>query len=223
MVVKKQLAEKMDNNRIPIKTIERLSLYRRILRQQNEEGVEYLYSYQLAELVHKKPAQVRRDLSYLKELASTVKGYRIAELIRELGSILDAGGMQRMALVGIGHLGKAFINFFKGRGRNLEIVAAFDIDPEKIGRVVNGCRCYAMHELTAVAAKKKIVIGIIAVPETAARGVCNLLQEAGITAIINAAPVPLERNDNIFVTNLDLTTFFEKAAYFAYSHRKEIL
>jgi redox-sensing transcriptional repressor len=204
--------------KIPIKTIERLSLYRRILRQQAEAGMEYMYSHQLAELVHKKPAQVRRDISYLEEITSTSKGYRIDELIRNLGFVLDAGGIQHMALVGIGHMGKAFINFFKGRGKNLKIIAAFDIDPEKINRVVNGCRCYHMDDLEEVVAREGIDIGIITVPEAKAREVYERMIRAGITAMINAAPVPLESTEEVFVTNLDLTTFFEKAVYFAYTH-----
>jgi redox-sensing transcriptional repressor len=202
---------------IPIKTIERLSLYRRIIKTQLDMGNKYIFSYNLAELANRKPSQVRKDLSFLS-ITSSSKGYNIKDLINEISGILDSSEIQRMALVGIGNMGKALINFFKGRGRNLKISAAFDIDNEKINRVFNGCRCYHVDRFGEVVSTRNISIGIITVPENTAQDVCDLMTDSGIKAIVNIAPVPLKAPDNIYIENLDFTMFFEKTAYYSKSN-----
>jgi redox-sensing transcriptional repressor len=202
---------------IPIKTIERLSLYRRIIKTQLDMGNKYIFSYNLAELANRKPSQVRKDLSFLS-ITSSSKGYNIKDIINENSGILDSTDIQRMDLVGIGNMGKALINFFKGRGRNLKISAAFDIDNEKINRVFNGCRCYHVDRFGEVVSTRNISIGIITVPENTAQDVCDLMTDSGIKAIVNIAPVPLKAPDNIYIENLDFTMFFEKTAYYSKSN-----
>lgn len=204
---------------IPMKTIERLSLYRRIVKSKFDQGNKYIYSYNLAELANRKPTQVRKDLSFVN-ITSTSQGYNIKDLIAEIGKVLDSSDIQQMALVGIGNMGKALINFFKGRGKNLKISAAFDIDDEKINRVFNGCRCYHVNEFKEVVNNKKISIGIITVPENNAQEIGDLMAESGIKAIVNVAPVPLKVPDDIYIENLDFTMFFEKTAYYSKTTEK---
>ena len=200
---------------IPTKTIERLSLYRRIIKMQIESGNDYIFSYNLAELANRKASQVRKDLSFLKNISSTSNGYDTKELMRHISRILDSNEIQKMAIVGTGNMGKALINFFKGRGKNLKISAAFDVEEEKINRVINGCRCFHVERFKEVVQLKKISIGIITVPESFAQNICDLMIDSGIKAIINVAPVPLKAPENIYIENLDFTMFFEKTAYHA--------
>jgi len=205
----------MKKNSIPSKTIERLSLYRRILKNELSNNKEYIFSYDLAALAQCKPDLIRRDLMYLKEVFSTKKGYRIDYLINNIGLILDSQEKQKMAVIGIGNIGRALINFFKGRMKNLEIAAAFDVDKEKTERVISGCRCYHIDSLSKIIKKENITIGIITVPESEAQLISELLINAGIKGIVNIAPVPIKDTPGVYVENLDLTTYFEKTAYFA--------
>ena len=211
----------MSGSEIPIKTIERLSLYRRILQKELEKNKEYIFSYDLASLAHRKPDQIRRDLMALKATVSTKKGYRIADLIDSMNQFLGSEEKQKMALVGVGNLGHALINFFKGRIEHLEIAACFDVDMAKVNRVISGCRCYHIDELKDVVKKEGITIGIITAPEGSAETSADRLIRAGVSAIINFAPAPLKSTHNVHIENLDLTTFFEKTAYFAKIHNQE--
>jgi redox-sensing transcriptional repressor len=200
---------------IPVKTIERLSLYRRILKEELAKNNEFIYSHDLADLTNKNSAQIRRDLMYLDKLTSTQKGYYTTEIIEKIDKLLDSSDMQKMAIIGVGNMGKALINFFKGRGKNLSITACFEIDPDKIGRIISGCRCYSIDDLEKIIKQKKITIGIIAVPELKAQKTADLLIKAEIKAIVNIAPVPIKVPESVYVENVDLTSSFEKTAYFA--------
>ncbi|MBN1699966.1 MAG: redox-sensing transcriptional repressor Rex [Spirochaetales bacterium] len=205
----------MKSTDIPIKTIERLSLYRRILRELLEKGEEYIFSYRLAVLADKKASQVRRDFMVLNQFASPQKGYAVRELIECISGLLDSGEKLKMAIVGIGNMGRAFINYFKGRGKNLEITAGFDNDDRKNNRVINGCRIYPVEKMKEILRKEKIRIGIITVPEDRAQNIAEELIQSGIKAIVNVAPVPIKSPADVHIENLDLTSVFEKTAYFA--------
>ena len=97
----------------------------------------------------------------------------------------------------------------------MSITACFKIDPDKIGRIISGCRCYSIDELEKIIKQKKITIGIITVPELKAQKIADLLVDIGIKAIVNIAPVPIKVPESIYVENVDLTSSFEKTAYFA--------
>ena len=205
----------MKNNNVSNKTIERLSLYRRILKKELLNNNQFVFSYDLANLANCKADQVRRDLMHLEKNISTKKGYKIKDLITNIDVLLDSDDIQKMAVVGIGNMGRALIQYFKKRMKNLEISAGFDIDKNRIDRVIAGCRCYHIDKMEDIVRKMNIVIGVITVPETDAQQTTDKLVKCGIKAIINFAPVPVKTPAHIYAENLDLTTFFEKTAYFA--------
>ncbi len=197
------------------KTVERLSLYRRILCQLRAEGRESILSHELAALLHGKAAQVRRDFMQLGYSGVPNSGYNVRRLIESISDLLDSPRMQGAALVGLGHLGLAILSHFSGRWRQLAIRAAFDTDPAKVNRTHHGCRCYAMDDLAPVVREQNIDIGVIAVPAEQAQGVAEALCRAGISGILNFAPVRLRLPDTVYVDTVDLTMSLEKVAYFA--------
>ena len=152
----------------PFKTVGRLSLYRRLLREHGTGGNEYIYSHELAALARTTAAQVRRDVMNLGVLGNPAKGYRVDDLLQALGELLNGSEPQRFGLAGAGNLGRALLAFFANRGPDFSIAAAFDVDPGKVGRVVHGCRCYSLAEMEEVVARESITMGIVAVPA----GVC---------------------------------------------------
>jgi redox-sensing transcriptional repressor len=158
------------------KTIGRLSLYRRLLGGLEVSGVKHLYSHDLANMAGVTAAQVRRDVMAVGYSGSPTKGYDVVELGKSIGAFLDGVGTQGVALVGIGNLGRAILAFFAGRRPNLAIVAAFDRDPGKTGRVVQGCRCFLAEDMPRVVKELKITAGIIAVPASEAQVVADQLE-----------------------------------------------
>ena len=202
-------------NPVSDKTIGRLSLYRRILRDVQGIGRSHIFSHELAALAGCTSAQVRRDIMSLGSMGSPAKGYEIEDLIGGIGRILDADEVQKVALAGVGNLGRAILAYFAGRSRQFAIVAAFDADPAKVNRVIHGCRCYPAEQLRDVVQAEGIRVGIIAVPEDAAQSVASAFCEAGVCGLMNFAPVPLRTPAGVYVENLDVMTALERIAYFA--------
>ena len=196
------------------KVVGRLSLYRRLLLRFQVDQLN-IYSHELATLAGVSAAQVRRDIMTIGYEGSPNKGYNRQHLIESIGSYLDDPHGQRLALVGVGHLGRAALNYFSGKRPNLTIAAAFDSDPGRTGRVIHGTRCYPIESMVDVVREKDITVGIIAVPANAANDVAEKLVEGGVRGIVNFAPVSLNVPENVYVTDLDITTTFETTAYFA--------
>ncbi|MCD4824923.1 MAG: redox-sensing transcriptional repressor Rex [Phycisphaerae bacterium] len=197
------------------RTVGRLTLYRRLLNEQVAGGVENLRSHQLAARAGVTAVQVRRDLMQIGYDGSPKRGYDVKKLLESLRHFLDEPGGQRVALLGVGNLGRALLSYFIGRRPHLSIVAAFDTDPQLSGRVIYGCRCHPLDELEDVLKAQDITVAIVAVPAVAAQELADRLVQNGVKGILNFAPIPLAVPSEIFVENIDLTMSLEKVAYFS--------
>ena len=193
----------------------RLSLYRRLLRALEHREVKNIFSHELAAQARVTAAQVRRDVMQLGFSGSPARGYAVKGLIQCIAEALDNSQGERVALVGIGNLGRAIMAYFAGRRPNLSIVAAFDREPAKVNRVVHGVRCYPIAELTEVVRNQKIQVGIITVPASVAQETADMLVNAGVQGLLNLAPRPLYIRPGVYVESVDVTTALEKVAYFA--------
>jgi len=200
---------------IPEKTIERMSRYRRVLGNLIEKGEINIYSHQLAFLINSTSSQVRRDLMQIGQSGSPKRGYGINKLKNAIDNLLDEPGGQKIALAGIGNLGRAIMTYFMGRRPHLSITAAFDVDSSKINRVVAGCRCYHIDQIEEVILREGITIGIITVPLSAAQEIADRYVRSGIKAIVNWAPTVLQVPDGVFLETRDITMSLEKASYFS--------
>lgn len=206
-----------DKQRPPVseRTIGRLSLYRRLLYNLLSQNVDRIYSHDLALMAGRTAAQVRRDIMAVGYSGSPNRGYDIHELVVSIGLFLDNPAGMGAALVGIGNLGRAVLDFFSGRRPKLSIVAAFDVDPKKTLRIISECPCYHLDLLRNVVQDKNIRIGIITVPAHAAQSVAQKMVESGICGILNFAPIPLRVPRNVYVEDNDITMSLEKVAFFA--------
>jgi redox-sensing transcriptional repressor len=200
-------------------TIERLSVYRRLLERARARGTRAIFSHELARLSGASPAQVRRDLMVVDVLGHPRRGYDIDALIRALRDHLNGPQGQRVALVGLGRLGRAVLSHFANRRPELRITAAFDEDPRRTGRVVEGCHAYPMSDLRRIAAQERFTLGVVAVPAHAAQEVANALVAEGVCGLLNFAPTALEVPPQVFVEDIDLTMALEKVAFFAQQNR----
>ena len=178
-------------------------------------GLRNVYSHQLAQMAGVTAAQVRRDLMAVGYSGSPTKGYNVLEPTESIGKFLDSPEGEGVAIVGVGNLGRAILAYFGGRRPKLVIKAAFDNDPQKVNRVILGCRCYPMTELGSVVDRERIRTGIITVPADEAQPVAEQMTRAGIRGILNFAPVPLRVPPDVFVEDIDMAMSLEKVAYFA--------
>jgi len=201
-------------NNIPEKKIERLSLYRR--RLMSESGSRsYIFSHELAGLTNSNAAQVRRDLMMIGYEGTPKKGYKVELLIKYIGVFLDPVEKQNVVIVGAGNLGHALLTFFKNRQPKLCLVAAFDIDPVKIGKDIGGTICHDLADLPRIIKEKNVKIGVISSTENAAAEIADIMINAGIKSIINFTCFPLSAPKGVFIEQIDITASFEKAAFFS--------
>ena len=199
---------------LPGKTVERLSQYRRSLLTCLDDGRDYIFSHELANLHHITAVQVRRDLMLLGYSSVYRKGYPVRKLIEVIGKTLDKRDGQNVAIVGMGNLGTALAHYLSGIRPKLHVVAAFDINPAKIGKSINGVPCYHVTEIQKVIKQHKITIGIMTVPQDSAVEVADELVKTGIKGILNFTHISLDVPQGIYLEEYDMITSLEKVAYF---------
>lgn len=205
---------------LPGKTVERLSQYRRALITSLAANRNYVFSHELAAMLHITAVQVRRDLMLIGYGSVMRKGYDVRELIRTIGSIIDASDGLNVAIIGMGNLGRAITGYFMGKRTNLNVVAAFDIDVQKVDKVVAGVRCYHLDQLRKLKSELDIVIAVLAVPPDQAVSVTSMLVSNGIKGVMNFTTVPLNVPDTVYLEEFDMITSIEKVAYFVKENRQ---
>lgn len=199
--------------KIPRPTVKRLSLYLRELEALADADQPTISSKQLGAALGLTDAQVRKDLAYFGQFGHPGIGYRVAELTGRLRQILRADRTWNAAVVGAGNIGRALMAYDRFRRKGFEIVAAFDNDPAVIGRTVGGHAVRSLGELPRVVAELDVKIGIVTVPAAAAQQVADALIDAGVTGILNFAPVRLDVRDAVSVTSVDFSVALEQLAF----------
>jgi len=200
--------------KLPGKTVERLSEYRRTLLECLREKKNFIYSHDLAARLHITAVQVRRDLMLIGYASVQRKGYDVKELIEKIGSIIDSEDSLNVAIIGIGNLGRAVAGYFKGKRSKLNLVASFDTDPQKVNKVISGVKCYPHNEMENVIRDQNIRIAIVTVPPDYAKEIAEELVRLGIKGILNFTTIPLNVPSWVFLEEYDMITSMEKVAYF---------
>lgn len=201
-------------NKLPGKTVERLSEYRRQLLGCLTENRNYIFSHDLAALLHIKAVQVRRDLMLIGYSSVLRKGYDVRELIQTIGRIIDSPEGINVAIIGIGNLGRAVTGYFRGKRSRLNILASFDNDPQKVNRVIAGVKCYPAQDMEQVISELNIKIAILTVPADSARSTAEEVVRFGIKGILNFTTVPLNVPSGVYMEEYNMITSIEKLAYF---------
>ncbi|MEJ5298726.1 MAG: redox-sensing transcriptional repressor Rex [Armatimonadota bacterium] len=200
-------------NRVPVPTLERMATYLACLQELDARGVETISSAEIEKLTHVNAAQFRKDLSYFGEFGRPGIGYSVPELTRRISKILKVDREQPVILVGAGNLGSALVGYPSLSREHFRIAAVFDNNPSKIGRRLWDHEIRDISTLPEVNREVGARLGIIAVPASAAQSVADLMVGAGITAILNFAPVSLKVPQGVVVRNVD---FVQEMAVLSY-------
>jgi len=211
----------MRKSKIPDAAIRRLPVYLRVLEETQGLEIQIISSAELAERTGFSPEQIRKDLAYFGAFGTRGVGYDTALLSRRISRILGLHQGVRAALVGAGHLGFALARYSISRHKDVRITNVFDADPAKVGSDIMGVPIHSIADLNSVIKEMGIKIAIIAVPATEAQTVAELLQGAGIEAILNFAPAKLKLAPGVFIQNIDLTIELQSLAYYTSSSHQE--
>ena len=196
-------------------TINRLSLYLRLLNELEGKGVKTVSSKELAQAFGLNAALIRKDLAHFGDLGVRGLGYVVKDLQRELRSILGLDRNLKVAIIGAGNLGLALADYPGFRKEGFEIVALFDNFSSKVGRKSRrGVPIYDIRELKNIAQREGIAIVAIAVPEKSAQNVVNTVMEAGIRAVLNFSPGTLRVPEHVKLKSVDLTVSLEGLSFY---------
>jgi redox-sensing transcriptional repressor len=202
-----------NDRNVSLRTIERLSAYRRALDELAHEGVEFVHSHRLAESVGVTPAQLRRDLASFGSFGNISKGYDVKEMSLTISRIIGTDVVQDIALVGVGYLGQAILSYRGFEERGFRVVAAFDTDPDKIGRVFAGCRCYALDDLESVVADTEVRILVLAAQSEGLQEVVDRAAAIGVRGFMNFVPKLLTAPPGCYIEPMDISAKLEKLSF----------
>ncbi|MEJ5228919.1 MAG: redox-sensing transcriptional repressor Rex [Pseudothermotoga sp.] len=208
-------------NRIPKPTIRRLAVYYRCLERLSEQGEESISSKRLAQMMHIKDSQVRKDLSYFGTFGRRGIGYNIQYLLKEIQRILGINKRWKVVIIGAGNIGQAIARFKQIEKHNFEIVGVFDVDVKKVGKkITDVLTISSMDDLEKFIAQNHAEIAVIATPAEVAQPVAERLEKSGIRGIICFAPVTL--SCNVPVEYVDITVFFKTLVHSVVSQEYNI-
>ena len=175
----------IDGERLSLGVAARLSRYLQVLIQARKMGKDTISSQELAEYTHINSTQIRRDLSGFGKFGKRGVGYRVESLVEEIRKILRTSGQHNIALFGAGHLGRAIASSDIFADHGFQVVAIFDVDPEQVGDDIGGIPVRPFDDLEQAVTDEEIVVGVLAVPASAAQEVADRLVEAGVKIIFN--------------------------------------
>src|SRR5688500_12596805 len=206
-------AEASSEPTVPKAVVSRLSLYLRELQHLIRDGHETTSSTQLGKLLGFTDAQVRKDLAYFGQFGYPGIGYRCSELMGAIKRILGTSQPWSLAIVGLGNLGRALMGYRGFQHQGFRIVAAFDVDPDKIGKSIEGVPVHHLDDCSRIAREHNIRLAIIAVPGPSAQKVADSLVAAGIDGILNFAPVTLILPKHVQTVGVDLAIELEQLSF----------
>ncbi len=204
----------MKNINIPKTTINRLSLYLKCFIELSETKINFISSKELAALVGLNSAQVRKDLSYFGKFGRRGLGYNVEILRYKISEILGTHKLWKVAIIGIGNLGRALLTYAGFKERGFKIIAGFDNSPDKIGWEIDGINIYSIDELERIIKKEKIEIIILTTPKTAVQEIIDRLKKTKIKGVLNFAGKYLVADENFKIRNVDISLELEQLTYF---------
>ena len=191
-------------DKVPEPTLRRLPWYLSNIKLMKEKGEQYVSSTQISKEINIDASQIAKDLSYVNISGRTRVGYNIDALIEVLESFLGFTNMHKAFLCGVGSLGAALLRDSGLHHFGLEIVAAFDVNPELVGKDLNGIPIFHSDDFEAKMKEYDVNIGVLTVPINIAQEITNKMVDGGIKAVWNFTPFRIRVPENIVVQNTSL-------------------
>ena len=194
--------------------LERLIRYYRYLSGLTaRKSIDTITSAQLGAALDIDPTQVRKDFGAIGLMGISRVGYEVCEVCRAIRTVFGFDRPYSAVLVGAGHLGAALLNY-PGFGRyGLRIVAAFDNDPNKVGKVIAGVPVKGLRSMKPFIRKHQVRMAILTTPVSVSQTLTDRLTAAGVKAIWNFSPVRLAVPDDVLIRNEHISLGLAEVAY----------
>jgi len=189
-------------------------MYLRCLARLKDNKIETVSSETLAKVAGVKPTQLRKDLTYFGQFGTRGLGYDVGELSKMISDELGTTSLQPVILVGVGHLGLALLSYRGFEKEGFEIVAGFDLEPQRRRDKQVAQPILGMDDMARFVHENKIRMAIITVPAAVAQEVANALVSDGILGILNFSPIVLHVPEEVMVNNVNLAIELENLSYF---------
>ncbi len=193
-----------DRKTAGVPTLKRMPLYLRVLRRMKEEGCDYASGAVMAKDLNLDPIVVRKDLAITGVVGRPRLGFALDEIIEGIECFLGWNNTTDAFLIGAGSLGSALLGYKGFQQQGLRIVAAFDANPDIIGKIVHGKEVMPIDRLPELAKRMHVQIGILTVPEFYAQDLADVMVNSGIRGIWNFTPVKLDVPENVILQRVDL-------------------
>lgn len=200
--------------KIPHATAKRLPLYYRFIKNLHASGKQRVSSAELSEAVKVDSATIRRDFSYFGALGKKGYGYNVNYLLNFFTKTLDQDELTKVALIGVGNLGTAFLNYNFLKNNNTIIAMAFEVDQDKVGTMMGEVPIYDMSELKERLQAEDISVVILTVPANSAQQITDELEKANVKGILNFTPARLTVPPSVRVHHIDLAVELQSLIYF---------
>ncbi|MED3548835.1 redox-sensing transcriptional repressor Rex [Cytobacillus praedii] len=200
--------------KIPQATAKRLPLYYRFLKNLHSSGKQRVSSAELSEAVKVDSATIRRDFSYFGALGKKGYGYNVNYLLTFFRKTLDQDELTKVALIGVGNLGTAFLNYNFLKNNNTKIEVAFDVDVNKVGTKIGEVPVFHMDDLEKVIEEHNIQVAILTVPAPAAQSIADRIVQGSVNGILNFTPARLSVPSTIRIHHIDLAVELQSLIYF---------
>ncbi|MBH0231543.1 redox-sensing transcriptional repressor Rex [Halobacillus yeomjeoni] len=202
----------LEPTKIPQATAKRLPLYYRFLNNLHSQGKMRVSSKELSDAVKVDSATIRRDFSYFGALGKKGYGYNVEYLLSFFRKTLDQDETTDVALIGVGNLGTAFLNYNFTKNNNTKIKIAFDASEERVGTEVGGVKVEHIDDLEEKMGD--LTVAILTVPANAAQGIADRLVKAGVSGILNFTPARISVPHHVRVHHIDLAIELQALVYF---------
>ena len=199
--------------RIADSTVRRLSAYLRFLEDFEHRGLTTISSEELAKRGGTTSAQVRKDLSFFGSFGKRGLGYSVPELAGRLREILGLGKEWRVIIVGAGKIGAALAQYRGFRQRGFSILAAYDNNPDKIGRRLEGIPVRNIEQLEDDILRDHPDIVVLTVPAEEAQSLVDRVVQSGVKAILNFAPTQLHAPPDVSVKTVNMAMELEGLSF----------
>ncbi|HII1052735.1 TPA: redox-sensing transcriptional repressor Rex [Staphylococcus aureus] len=203
-----------DQVKIPRATLKRLPLYYRFVSSLKSKGIDRVNSKAISDALQIDSATIRRDFSYFGELGKKGYGYNIDSLLDFFKSELSESDMIKIAIVGVGNLGKALLTYNFSIHDDMTITEAFDVKEDVIGQKIGNVIVKDNDELITTLKKEEIYVVILTTPERVAQKVADELVQAGVKGILNFTPGRINTPSDVQVHQIDLGIELQSLLFF---------